>query len=56
MGGGVGYTSYNNSVEGVQKTISDNLKKLIENQTNQNQEIIDRLKDLTGGDGSTFQQ
>lgn len=49
MGGGVGYTSYNNSVEQVQKTISDNLTKLIQNQTNQNNEIIQKLEDLKNG-------
>lgn len=50
IGGGVGYSSYNNSVEQVQKSIEQNLKQLIQNQTNQNQEIIQKLTDLTEKD------
>lgn len=46
MGGGVGYSSYNHSVEQVEKQISDNLKQLIQNQQNQNQDIITKLDDL----------
>ncbi len=46
IGGGVGYASYNNSVEQVQRTISSDLKKLIENQSRQNQEIANKLDDL----------
>lgn len=46
MGGGVGYSSYNHSVEQVEKQISDNLKQLIQNQQNQNQDIIAKLDDL----------
>lgn len=46
MGGGVGYTSYNNSVEGVQKTISDDLKTLIKNQTAYNSNIETKLQQL----------
>lgn len=56
IGGGVGYTDYNKSVESVQKTISDNLKTLIQNQSNQNTEIatkLDEIKDKIGG-GSSF--
>lgn len=46
IGGGVGYTSYNNSVEGVQKTISDDLKTLIKNQTSYNANIETKLQQL----------
>ena len=46
MGGGIGYTSYNNSVEGVQKTISDDLKTLIKNQTAYNSNIEQKLQEL----------
>lgn len=46
MGGGVGYTSYNNSVEGVQKTISNDLKTLIKNQTIYNSDISTKLQQL----------
>ena len=48
MGGGVGYTGYNTSVEQVQRSIESNLKTLIQNQTDQNKEIINRLEDLRG--------
>lgn len=46
MGGGAGYTSYNNSVESVQKTISDDLKTLIKNQTAYNTNIETKLQEL----------
>lgn len=46
MGGGVGYTGYNTSVEQVQRSIENNLKQLIQNQQNQNQDIIAKLDDL----------
>ena len=46
IGGGVGYTSYNNSVEGVQKTISNDLKTLIKNQTIYNANIETKLQEL----------
>ena len=49
IGGGSGYASYNNSVssvEQVQKSIDSSVKTLIANQNNQNNQIIDELRDI----------
>lgn len=46
IGGGVGYSSYNSSVEQVQKSIDESIKTLIANQNNQNNQIISELRDI----------
>lgn len=46
IGGGRGYTAYNNSTANIQKSIESNLRQLIKNQESQNQQIIDRLEAL----------
>lgn len=46
IGGGRGYTAYNNSTANIQKSIESNLRQLIKNQEAQNQQIIDRLEAL----------
>lgn len=46
IGGGVGYTSYNNSVLTVTKSIEKSLNTLIANQLRQNEEIRDEIANL----------
>lgn len=49
MGGGRGYTSYNNSTAQVQARIETNLKTLISNQKAQVQQLVDQLKQIQDG-------
>ena len=46
IGGGRGYTSYNNSTARVQMSIESHLKTLVANQQNQLQQIINKLENL----------
>lgn len=54
IGGGTGYASYNNSVEQVQKKIENSLNQLVKNQNSQNQEIINKLTELTQKEGGSI--
>lgn len=56
IGGGGGYSSYNDSTARIQKSIETNLRTLVANQKSQNEQIIDLLENLRWEDNTPVWQ